>query len=122
MSPGLAMTYRYQRATPRDVPAIFAVLKEIAPEIPVLLDNSIRQKLMFERIHNCSIGYGEAWIAFDRDNQIVGFLLAEPDQLERFFNENQALELSYGGVIPILVIMTPANPCAIHDLQVFPFY
>jgi hypothetical protein len=99
MSPGLATTYRYRLATSDDVSAIFAVLKEIAPEIPLRLDNSERQMLVFEQIHRC-IGSGEVWIALDRDNQVVGFLLAEPDKLERFFHENQALELSYGGVRP----------------------
>src|SRR5271169_7093617 len=40
----------------------------------------------------------EVWIALDRDKQIVGFLMAEPDKKERSYRDNQALELSYGGV------------------------
>src|SRR5271166_5547178 len=44
MSPRLATTYRYRRATPGDVSAIFAVLEEIAPEIPVYLDSPEQKK------------------------------------------------------------------------------
>ena len=75
--------YRYRLATTDDASAIFAVLEEVAPEIPVRLDT---QRTCIQE----GIGSGNAWIALDRDNQVVGFLMAEPDR--------EALELSYGGV------------------------
>jgi hypothetical protein len=99
MSPGLATTYQYRLAIPSDVSAIFAVLKEVAPEIPVLLNNSKRQMEIFKQIYRC-IDSGEVWIALDRDNQVVGFLLAEPYRVERFPKGNQEIELLYGGVRP----------------------
>jgi hypothetical protein len=80
--------YRYRLATTDDASAIFAVLGEVAPEIPVCLDTPERKDLLFNRIQE-GIGSGNVWIA-DRDNQVVGFLLAEPDR--------EALELTYGGV------------------------
>jgi len=88
---------RYKRATKNNVSAIFTVLEEIASEIPVCLDTPERKNLTFERVQKCSES-GETWIALSRDNQVVGFLLAEPDQQERFFHDNQALHLPYGGV------------------------
>jgi hypothetical protein len=100
--------YRYRLATSNDASAIFAVLEEVAPEIPVCLDNPNRkdgdpdglfrvepgaavqpQHPLAVRIQE-GIGSGNVWIALDRDNQVVGFLLAEPDR--------KALELTYGGV------------------------
>jgi hypothetical protein len=99
MSPGLATTYQYRLAIASDVSAIFAVLKEVAPEIPVFLNNPERQRKIFEQIYRC-IDFGEVWIALDRDNQVVGFLLAEPYRVERFPKGNQEIELPYGGVRP----------------------
>jgi hypothetical protein len=81
--------YRYRLATTDDASAIFAVLQEVAPEIPVRLDTLERKDLLFNRIQE-GIGSGNVWIALDRDNQVVGFLLAEEPR--------EALELTYGGV------------------------
>jgi hypothetical protein len=89
--------FRYQLATMNDASAIFVVLEEVAAEIPVLLDIPDRKENVFEQIQTCC-GSGESWIARDRDSEIVGFLLAEPDQTERFLYNNNALRLSYGGI------------------------
>jgi hypothetical protein len=99
MSPGLATTYRYRLATIDDAPEVFDLLEKVAPEIPLLLDTSERQMAIFEQIHRC-IGFCKVWIALDRDKQIVGFLLAEPDRAWRPGGVNLALELPYGGVWP----------------------
>ena len=73
------------------------MLEEVAPEIPVHLDTPEQKELFFERVQT-TCASREVWIALDRDKQIVGFLMAEPDKKERSFRDNQALELSYGGV------------------------
>ena len=97
MSPGLATTYRYRRATPGDVSANFAVLEEIAPEIPVYLDSAEQKKAALERVQGY-IGSGETWVALDRADQVVGFLLAAPDDHEKFQYASGALHLPFGGV------------------------
>ena len=99
MSPGLATTYRYRLATSHDAPEVFKLLEKVAPEIPVLLDTPKRQMANFEQIHRC-ISSCEVWIALNRDNQIVGFLLAEPERLGRSGEVNLTLDLPYGGVRP----------------------
>jgi hypothetical protein len=82
----------YRLATAPDAPGIFAVLEEVAPKIPVRLDGQQRKELLFARIQGCCCP-GESWVAVGCDEQIVGFLLAEPDKLERFYNDNLALHL-----------------------------
>lgn len=88
---------RYRLATANDAPGIFAVLEEVAAEIPVLLDLPERRSKVLGQIQACCAS-GETWVALDRGRTIVGFLLAEPDQLERFHQNNNALHLPYGGV------------------------
>ena len=68
------------------------MLEEVAPEIPVYLDTPEQKELFFERVQT-TCASREVWIALDRDKQIVGFLVAEPDKKERSFRDNQALEL-----------------------------
>ena len=75
-----------------EAPPIFDVLEEVAPEIPVRLDTPEQKELLFERVQT-TCASREVWIALDRDKQIVGFLMAEPDKKERSFRDNQALEL-----------------------------
>jgi hypothetical protein len=91
------MIYRYRLATRADASPIFDVLEEVAPEIPVRLDTPEQKELLFERVQT-TCASREVWIALDRYKQIVGFLMSEPDKKERSFRDNQALELSYGGV------------------------
>jgi hypothetical protein len=83
--------YRYRLATSDDALTIFALLEEvaseIAPEFPSHLNE--QREAVLKRVET-SCDSGETWIALDRDDQIVGFLMAEPLGL--------GLELSYGGV------------------------
>ena len=71
----------YRPAALDDAAEILRVLIEIAPEIPVQTEPL------------------ESWVAFDEGNRIVGFLLAEPDQVRRHYAEHEILELRYGGVV-----------------------
>jgi hypothetical protein len=41
---------------------------------------------------------GESLVAVAGNGTVVGFVLAKPDRLERFFKKNQALSLRYIGV------------------------
>jgi hypothetical protein len=82
--------YECRLAKRADAAAIFDVLEEVAPEIPVRLDTPNRKELLFKRIQSACV-YRTVWIAeICRENQIVGFLMAEWD--------GQRLDLSYGGV------------------------
>jgi hypothetical protein len=89
--------YQYRLATSDDVSKVFDLLVEVAPEIPLHVHIPENKDAALNCVERCCAS-GETWIALDRDNQIVGFLLAEPDLLQRFHRENQALELPYGGV------------------------
>lgn len=84
-------------ATPNDAPGIFAVLDEVAPEIPVILDTKERREGVSNKVKKC-VASGESWVAIDDDGRVVAFLLVEPDKMERFHRDNQALHLPYAGV------------------------
>jgi hypothetical protein len=90
-------TYRHRIATPDDARGIFSVLAEVAPEIPVLLDTCGRQKAAFSKVKKCASS-GESLLAIDGDQCVIGFLLVEANEMERFFHNNMALHLPYGGV------------------------
>lgn len=90
-------TYRHRIATPDDARGIFSVLAEVALEIPVSLDTCGRQKAIFSKVKECASS-GESLVAIDGDERVIGFLLVEPDKMERSFCNNMALHLPYGGV------------------------
>src|SRR5947208_13683009 len=77
---------------------ILAVLIEIAPEIPFQTEPLEREEALYALIRNCARS-GESWVATDEAGRIVGFLLAEPDQVRRHYAEHEILELRYGGVV-----------------------
>ena len=77
---------------------ILAVLIEIAPEIPVQTEPLEREEALYALIRNCARS-GESWVAINGAGRIVGFLLAEPDQVRRHYAEHEILELRYGGVV-----------------------
>jgi len=77
---------------------ILAVLIEIAPEIPVQIEPLEREEALYALIRNCARS-GESWVATDEAGRIVGFLLAEPDQVRRHYAEHEILELRYGGAV-----------------------
>jgi hypothetical protein len=90
-------TPEYRVANGDDAVGILTVLQEVAPEIPLSLDTSEHQEAMQPIIAECCAS-GESLVAVDADGTVVGFVLAKPDRLERFFHKNQALSLRYIGV------------------------
>jgi hypothetical protein len=90
-------TFWHRIATPDDARGIFSVLAEVALEIPVSLDSCGRQKAIFSKVKEC-VSTSESLVAIDGDERVIGFLLVEPDKTERFFCDNMALHLPYGGV------------------------
>ena len=77
---------------------ILAVLIEIAPEIPVQIEPLEREEALYALIRNCARS-GASWVAINEAGRIVGFLLAEPDQVRRHYAEHEILELRHGGVV-----------------------
>jgi hypothetical protein len=90
-------TPKYRVANGDDAAGILTVLQEVAPEIPLSLDTPERQEAMQAIVAECCAS-GESLVAVDADDAVVGFVLAKPDRLERFFHKNQALSLRYIGV------------------------
>ena len=84
-------------ATGDDTMGVLTVLAEVAAEIPLRLD-TYQQQEAARGIVTEAISFGESLVALDNDGNVIGFLLIEPDKLERFFRDNQALHLRYGGV------------------------
>jgi hypothetical protein len=76
---------------------IWDVFVEIAPDVPVPVDDPEGQKILQGLIRECVDG-GDSWVAVDSDGVVVGYLLAKPDKLVRFMEENAALSLPYVGV------------------------
>jgi GNAT superfamily N-acetyltransferase len=88
----------YRPARLDEAADILAVLIEIAPEIPAQVEPLEREEALYALIRNCARS-GESWIALGAAGRIVGFLLAEPDQVRRHYAEHEILELRHGGVI-----------------------
>src|SRR5438067_9090279 len=88
----------YRAARIDEAVDIIAVLIEIAPEIPVQIEPLEREEALYALIRNCARS-GESWVATDEAGRIIGFLLAEPDQVRRHYAEHEILELRYGGVV-----------------------
>lgn len=80
-----------------DAQGVCLALAEVAPEVPLLMDTNERQQAVAAIVNAC-IGSGESWVAIDDGGQIVGFLLAEPNKIERFLGDNDAIHLAYIGV------------------------
>lgn len=85
-------------AAPADAAAIFNVLAEVAPEIPLLIiDSRERREVVYKIVDKC-IAAGEPWVTMDGGGVVAGFILVEPDEMERFQHDNHALHLRYAGV------------------------
>src|ERR1700732_74978 len=80
----------YRPAMLDEAANILAVLIEIAPEIPVQVEPLEREEALYALIRNCARS-GESWVAVDDTGRIVGFLLAEPDQVRRHYAEHEIL-------------------------------
>jgi hypothetical protein len=92
MSTQKSNAFEYRVASRSDETDILAVLEEVAPEIPVLLDIPERQDAMRGIIVECHRS-GESWVAVDADGAVVGFVLVGPD-----FHDQKAISLRYIGV------------------------
>jgi hypothetical protein len=87
----------YRAANGNDANDILAVLQEVAPKIPVSLDSPERQEIIRGIVAECC-NSGDSLVAVDADGTTVGFVLAKPDQIERFLHKNNAVSLRYVGV------------------------
>jgi ribosomal protein S18 acetylase RimI-like enzyme len=87
----------YRVADSDDGTGILAVLKEVAPEIPVSLGTPGAEAAMQAIIEDCC-NSGESWVVVDTAGTVVGFVLAKPDNYERFQFENGAVSVRYIGV------------------------
>jgi hypothetical protein len=92
-----AQAFECRAATVNDETDILAVLKEVASEIPVKLESSDAEAIIQSIIAKCCES-GESKVAINAADEVVGFALAKPDQLERFLHKNYALTLPYIGV------------------------
>src|ERR1700686_2446609 len=89
----------HRPATVEDAPDIHALLLRLAPEIPLLVDTLEREEALYALIRNCG-RVGESWVALDEQERIVGFVLVDPELLERHYAEHEILDLRYAGVAP----------------------
>ena len=92
-----AITYRQARVD--DAAEIHTLLLNLAPEIPLLVDTLEREEALYALIRACGRS-GESWVAFDEGERIVGFVLVDPELLERHYAEHEILDLRYAGVAP----------------------
>jgi hypothetical protein len=87
----------YRQAELGEAVDILAVLKEVATEIPLVVDTLEREEMVYGLIRTCARS-GESWVAVDEGGGIVGFILVEPNDLRRHYAENEALEIRYASV------------------------
>src|SRR5579863_7572908 len=97
MTVGTPEVFSCRMATRDDETNVWDVLVEVAPNIPVALDDPGGRGIVKNLIRTCIDG-GDTWIAVDSNGEVIGFVLAQPDRYERFQNENGALHLPYVGV------------------------
>lgn len=86
----------YRQAALADAADILALLIELAPDIPVLVDSLDREEALYALIRNCARS-GESWVACDDSGRIVGLVLAERSQHGRHYAEHEVLELRHAG-------------------------
>ena len=89
----------YRQAGLDDAADVLALLMQVAPEIPLLVETLEREEALYALIRNCARS-GESWVAVDAAPHLVGFLLAEPNQRARHYAEHEIIELRYAGVRP----------------------
>jgi ribosomal protein S18 acetylase RimI-like enzyme len=89
----------YRPAAVEDAAEIHDLLLRLAPEIPLLADTLEREEALYALIRNCG-RVGESWLALDDKARIVGFVLVDPEVLERHYAEHEILDLRYAGVAP----------------------
>src|ERR1700693_1920414 len=89
----------YRPAAVEDGADIHALLLELAAELPLLVETLERKEALYALIRACGRS-GESWVALDARERIVGFVLVDPELLERHYAEHEILELRYAGVAP----------------------
>jgi hypothetical protein len=93
----------YRQAALADAAEIHALLLELAPEIPLLVDTLEREEALYALIRSCARA-GESWVACDEGRggggggRIVGVVLAERSQFGRHYAEHEVVELRHVGV------------------------
>jgi GNAT superfamily N-acetyltransferase len=87
----------YRPAGVEDAADIHALLLALAPEIPLLVDTLEREEALYALIRACGRS-GESWVALDERERIIGFVLVDPELLERHYAEHEILELRFAGV------------------------
>jgi ribosomal protein S18 acetylase RimI-like enzyme len=93
--PGIA----YHLVRIEDAAEIHTLLLRLAPEIPLLVDTLEREEALYALIRNCG-RMGESWVALDEQERIIGFVLIDPEVLERHYAEHEIFDLRYAGVAP----------------------
>jgi GNAT superfamily N-acetyltransferase len=88
----------YRPALLEEAPDILAVMKALADEIPLRLDRLEHEEALYRVIRNCARS-GESWVAADGD-MIVGVALVQQNETDRFWGENETLEIRHAGVLP----------------------
>jgi N-acetylglutamate synthase-like GNAT family acetyltransferase len=81
----------YRLAVRADEPDILALFREVAPEIPIPLEEPGTEDRMITEIVQCR---GGSWVAVDASGNVVGFALARPDLRAN----DRATSLKYIGV------------------------
>src|SRR5260370_26159632 len=89
----------YRQARIEDAPDIHVLLLRLAPEIPLLVDTLEREEALYALIRNCG-RVGESWEALDAEERIIGFVLVDPQVIERHYAEHEIFHLLYAGVAP----------------------
>ncbi|HEX3982832.1 MAG TPA: GNAT family N-acetyltransferase [Acidisoma sp.] len=88
----------YRLARLDEAPDILAMIKTLADEIPLRLERLEHEEALYRVIRNCARS-GESWAATDGD-AIVGIILAQQNETDRFWGENESLEIRHAGVLP----------------------
>ena len=88
----------YRPALLGEAPDILAMIKALADEIPLRLERLEHEEALYRLIRNCARS-GESWVATD-GGAIVGVILVQQNETDRFWGENEALEIRHAGVLP----------------------
>ena len=88
----------YRPALLEEAPDILAVMKAVADEIPLRLDRLEHEEALYRVIRTCARS-GESWVATE-DGAIVGVILVQQNETDRFWGEHEALEIRHAGVLP----------------------
>ena len=87
----------YRPALLEEAPDILTVLKALADEIPLRLERLEDEEALYRVVRSCARS-GESWVATDGD-AIVGVILVQQNETDRFWGENEALEIRHAGVL-----------------------